>query len=70
VRGVETSGRREKVGKGCKRVNMVKILCTHECKWKKIPVATSSQIGGWEIKESGEGGEFKYDIFDILSEPL
>jgi hypothetical protein len=22
------------VGKGCRRVNMVQILCTHVCKWK------------------------------------
>jgi hypothetical protein len=29
---VEISGRGEEVGKGCKRVNMVQILCTHECK--------------------------------------
>jgi hypothetical protein len=32
--GVGTSGRREEVGKGCGRVNMVQILCTHGCKWK------------------------------------
>jgi hypothetical protein len=34
-RGVDTSGRREEVGKGCKKVNMVQILCTHEDKQKK-----------------------------------
>jgi hypothetical protein len=33
-RGVATSGRGEEVGKGCKRVNMVQILCAHECKWE------------------------------------
>jgi hypothetical protein len=27
---------------------------------------TISPIGGGEIKESHGGGEFKYDIFDIL----
>jgi hypothetical protein len=27
--GVGTSGRREEMWKGCKRVNMKKILCTH-----------------------------------------
>jgi hypothetical protein len=27
--GVGTSGRREDVGKGCRRVNMMQILCTH-----------------------------------------
>jgi hypothetical protein len=29
-----TSQRGEEVGKGCRRVNMVQILCTHVCKWK------------------------------------
>jgi hypothetical protein len=29
------SGREEEVGKGHGRVNMVQILCTHVCKWKK-----------------------------------
>jgi hypothetical protein len=44
------------VGKGYKRVNMVKILCTHDCKWKKkISVETVSQMGkGW-IKENSVG---------------
>jgi hypothetical protein len=32
---VDTRGKGEKVGKGCKRVNLLQILCTHECKWKK-----------------------------------
>jgi hypothetical protein len=31
---VGTRGRGEEVGKGCKRENMVQILCTHVCKWK------------------------------------
>jgi hypothetical protein len=44
-------------GKGCKRVNIVQILCTHICKWK-------NEMGVREIKENGEGDEFKYDIFD------
>jgi hypothetical protein len=30
---VDTSGR-EDGGKGCRRMNMVQILCTHVCKWK------------------------------------
>jgi hypothetical protein len=30
--GVVTSGRRKDVEKGCKRVTIVKILCTHICK--------------------------------------
>jgi hypothetical protein len=33
--GADTSGRGEEVRKGCKRVNMVQIVCTHECKQKK-----------------------------------
>jgi hypothetical protein len=32
--GFGTSGSGEEVGKGCKRVNMMQILCTHVCKWK------------------------------------
>jgi hypothetical protein len=31
----EVKGKGEEVGKGCKRMNMVQILCIHECKWKK-----------------------------------
>jgi hypothetical protein len=31
---VGSSGRGEDVGKGYGRVNMVKFLWTHECKWK------------------------------------
>jgi hypothetical protein len=29
---VGTSGRKEEIGKGCRRLNMVQILCTHVCK--------------------------------------
>jgi hypothetical protein len=32
--GVDTSVRREEVGKGCRRVNMMQTLCMHVCKWK------------------------------------
>jgi hypothetical protein len=32
---VDTSGRVEEVGKGCKKMNILQILCTQECKWKK-----------------------------------
>jgi hypothetical protein len=31
---VVTHERGEDIGKGCRRVNIVQILCTHECKWK------------------------------------
>jgi hypothetical protein len=37
---------------------------------KMIPVQTVSGIGGGGMKESSGGGEFKYDIFDTLSELL
>jgi hypothetical protein len=33
--GVGISGRGEEVEKGCRRVNMVQILCAPVCKWKK-----------------------------------
>jgi hypothetical protein len=34
VSGVGTSGSGKDVEKGCRRVNMVQILCTPVCKWK------------------------------------
>jgi hypothetical protein len=37
---------------------------------KMRPVETIPVIGGGEVKESDGGGEFKYDIFDTLSELL
>jgi hypothetical protein len=33
---------------------------------KMIPVESIVGMGGKGIKESGKGGEFKYDIFDTL----
>jgi hypothetical protein len=33
---------------------------------KMIPVETDPEIRRRGIKESGEGDEFKYDIFDTL----
>jgi hypothetical protein len=45
-------------GKKHGRVNIVQILYTHVCKWKKIPVETIPGMRG--------GDEFKYDIFNIL----
>jgi hypothetical protein len=34
---------------------------------KMTPVETPARIGDWvRMKESGGGGEFKYNIFDIL----
>jgi hypothetical protein len=33
---------------------------------KTRPVETIPGMGGRKIKENGGGGEFNYDIFDIL----
>jgi hypothetical protein len=33
---------------------------------KRIPVETISQIAQWGDKGEMLGGEFKYDIFDII----
>jgi hypothetical protein len=35
VRGVDTSGRREDLGNGYRKVNMVGILCTHVMKMER-----------------------------------
>jgi hypothetical protein len=64
---ISTSERREEVGKGYGRVNVVQILCML---WKNDNVET---VPGWEegrIKENGGGSEFKYGIFDMLEELL
>jgi hypothetical protein len=53
----------EEVGKGCGRVNIVQILCTHVQKWKNDNCSNYSRNGG---EENGEGENFKYDIFDTL----
>jgi hypothetical protein len=44
------------VGKGCRRMNMVQILCTHVCKWKYDICWNYSRNGGVGIKENGRGG--------------
>jgi hypothetical protein len=64
--GIGTSGREVKVGKWCRKVNMVKILCTHVFKWKMIPVETIPRMGRGRIKDNDGGGELNYDIFDTL----
>jgi hypothetical protein len=61
--GGGTSRRREKVRKGCRRVNMVEILCTQVCKWRPVKTIPGRGEG---IKKNGGGGKFKYNIFDIL----
>jgi hypothetical protein len=45
---------------------MVQILCTHICKKKIRPVETIPEMWRREIKEKDEGGEFMYNISDIL----
>jgi hypothetical protein len=64
--GVGISGRGEDVEKGCRRVSIVQILCTHVCEWKNNTCCNYSMNGGRRIKDSGEGDKFKFDIFDIL----
>jgi hypothetical protein len=39
-------------------------------KKKRYLLKLSQEWGEGGIKESGGGGEFKYDVFDILSELL
>jgi hypothetical protein len=48
---VGTSGREEKVGKGCGRLNVVQILYTHVCKWKNETCLSNSKNWGGEHKE-------------------
>jgi abortive infection bacteriophage resistance protein len=57
-----------KFGKWSKRVNIMQNMCTHECKQKKRQLLKFLN-GEKEIKNVG-GGKFKYDIFDMLLEPL
>jgi hypothetical protein len=64
---VETNASGKDIRKVCRRVNMVQILSTHECKWKKRYMLKLFQ--DWVkkgIEENGRGGEFNYDIFDIV----
>jgi hypothetical protein len=37
---------------GCRRVNMMEILCTHVCKWKKWDLLKLFQE--WERGDKGE----------------
>jgi hypothetical protein len=52
----------EDTRKGCRRVNMVEILCTHISKWKMKPAETILGMEGVWIEEKDRGGEFNYDI--------
>jgi hypothetical protein len=58
-------GRREDISKGCRRVNVVEILCTYENE-KMRPVKTFPGTQGMgRIKENCGGGEFEFNC-DIL----
>jgi hypothetical protein len=50
VWGAGSSGKREDVGRGCKKENMVQILCPHICKWKNDTRSNYSNSGEWEDK--------------------
>jgi hypothetical protein len=68
---VYTNEKGDERRKWCMRVNMLQILCTHECKQKKRYLLKLFQEWGvGRIKENGGGHEFKYDIFHIVLEPL
>jgi hypothetical protein len=43
-----TSGKRKEVGKRCRIVNMVQILCIHVCKWKNDTCGNYSRNRGKE----------------------
>jgi hypothetical protein len=47
--GVDTSGRGDYIRKGCRRVNLVKILWTHTWKWKNETC--------WNYSRNGRRGE-------------
>jgi predicted nucleotidyltransferase len=68
--GDGTSGRREVAGKRYRRVNMMHILSIHICKCENDICCKYLKSRGGRIKESGGGGEFKYDIFSTLYELL
>jgi hypothetical protein len=52
----------EDIRKGCRRVNVMEILCTHVCKWRNETCRNYSKNGGRVIKENDGGGAFNYDI--------
>jgi hypothetical protein len=49
-------------GTGCRRVNIVQILCIHVCNGKRMRPAKYSSNVGEGVKENDGGGEFSYDI--------
>jgi hypothetical protein len=63
--GVGISGRGKDVEKGCRRVSIVQILCTHVWKQKMRPVETIPRMGGG-VKKNDGGSDFNCDVFGIL----
>jgi hypothetical protein len=59
--GVDTSGKGGEMGKVCRRVSMVQILCIHV--YEMIPIET---IPGMEGAGDKGGGIFKNAVFDVL----
>jgi hypothetical protein len=51
----------EDLGKECRRVNMVQILCKRLCKWKNENCWNYSRNGERGIKGTDGGDEFNYD---------
>jgi hypothetical protein len=59
----------EDVGKECRRVNIVQILCMY-ANGKMRPAKIIPGMRGEGMKENDGGGAFNCDIFDILEELL
>jgi hypothetical protein len=53
-----------------RRMNMVQTVCTHVCKCKTDTCLNCSRNQWRGVGEEKWRGEFKYDIFDKLLEPL
>jgi hypothetical protein len=49
--GCYTNESGAELGKWCRGVNIVQILCTHECKWKNDSVETTPGTGGCGDRE-------------------
>jgi hypothetical protein len=52
-----TSGKGKDVGKWCRRVNMLQILCAHACEWKNCTCLYYSGVGEERVKKNDGGGE-------------
>jgi hypothetical protein len=54
----------------CRDEHSANNVCTHVCKYKNDTWWKCSKSQGRRDEESSGKGEFKYDVFDTLSEPL